>query len=1133
MQLLPAFLRLLIDKLNSLKYSNMKIFSQIFLSILLILILHADSKACSPLNVPTLNSQSISGSNLVLNWSGNTIYTCGYYLQVELACNTSAFTGTGVPAFYNTATVTPSSAPYAYPTQNINISTLCAGTTYKFRAREVYPASTFSAWTATFTFTTPGTFISPTVSITATPSVICVPATSQLNATVLNACGPTTPIYSWTPTTGLSNPSIPNPIASPTVTTTYTCLVTGGALGCWTATSSVTITTTTAPVPGTASVTPTSICGGSPVTLTLSGYTGSIQWQSAPVSGGPFTNIAGATTTPYVTASLSSNTCFRAVVTGCSSANSNVVCVTINPSPTVTVNSPTICLGESAILTGTGATNYSWSTGAIINPINVAPIATTSYTVTGSIGGCTATAVSTVTVNPYPVVAVNSATICAGGSATLTATGATSYVWDDGSTTNPITVSPVVTTTYTVTGTTSSCSVTATSTVTVSAGMVANAGPNDTICFDENTTLNASPNGAGYSFAWTPAGTLSNPSIYNPVASPTTTTVYYVTITDPGGCVGTDSVTVYADPQINLAIAGIDVTCNGLCNGQTIVIPNGGTSGYTYNWSSGCTSASCTSLCAGSYTVTVTDSWGCTSTADTSVFQPTLLTASNTGSTQTTCNGSCDATVTASGAGGTPGGGYAYSWNTVPVQPTATVTGLCAGSYTCTITDANGCTATTVAVITQPTLVVVAPIASVTICSGASTTLTASASGGNPGGYNYVWSPAGTGSTASVTVSPTSTTVYTVNASDIANSCPAAAVNVTVTVNPLLSLVANGTASICPGSSTPISATASLGNGGPYTYSWLPAAGLSSASSSNPSANPASTTTYTVTANDGCSPSVTATVTVTVNPLPVSSFAADFTSGCSPLCVEFTDNSTVTGGVITTWFWNFGDGATSVLQTPSHCYYIAGSYTVALTVTSSVGGCTSTATYVNYITVFADPVASFTAPMSASIINPEINFVNNSSADATSWSWDFGEPTAVGTTNSSSLQHPTHTYFDVGTYCVTLTVTSSNGCVDDTIQCLVIDPEFTFYIPNAFSPNDDGINDEFYGKGEFIITFEMSVFDRWGNLIFFSDDINKHWNGKANNGSEIAQQDVYVYVVKLKDNKDKKHKYIGTVTLVK
>lgn len=1092
------------------------------------------SKACSPLNVPTLTSQSISGSNLILNWSSNTIYNCSYFVQVEFACSPGSFTGTGTPAFYNTATIAKTSTPFPYPTQTISIASLCPGTTYMFRAREVYPPATYSGWTATYTFTTPGTFTMPTLSLTATPSVICVPATSQLNATITSSCGPYPPTYSWTPTASLSNPTIANPIASPTITTTYTCTVTGGPLGCWSATSSITITTTTAPVPGTASVSPGSVCSGTPVTLTLAGYTGSIQWQSAPVSGGPWTNIPGATTTPFVTAGLTSNTCFQAVVTGCSAATSNVVCVTVNTAPVTTVNSVTMCPGQTATLTAAGATSYLWDTGSTANPLTVSPVVTTSYTVTGTTSGCTSTAVATVTIGGSASPTVNSPTICTGQTATLTATGGTSYTWDTGSTANPLSVTPLVTTSYTVTATNGGCTGTAVATVTVIPSLVVNAGLNDTICYGGNTVLNVTPNGAGYIYDWTPVATLTGATTANPIATPTSTTTYSVTLTDASGCSGTSTVTIYADTEITVAIAGIDVTCNGACNGQTIVIPSGGTSGYSYLWSSGCTGASCTSLCPGSYSVTVTDAWGCTATNDTSIVEPTLLTATSV-VTPASCNGVCDGNATATASGGTVGSGYSYSWNTVPVQTTSTANGLCAGTYICTITDANSCTATVTATVTEPSLVVIAPIAPVTICSGASTMITASASGGNGGAYSYSWSPA-TGldftNIANPTATPAATTVYTVNATDV-NGCAAAPVTVTVTVNPTLSVVASGTASICLGGSTSISAVASMGNGGPYTYTWAPAG---TGSGTPISVSPTATTTYTVTADDGCSPTATATVTVTVSPLPVVVFSAPVTSGCAPLCVNFTDNSTVAGGSISTWSWDFGDGNTSNSSAPTNCYNIPGTYSVNLTVSSSVGGCTSSVTYPAYVTAHPNPVADFTAPLSTSIINPVVTYNDNSSISGgsiVSWAWNFGDAFASTADNTSTLQNPTHVFTEDGTYCASLTVTSNFGCIDATLLCIEIEPEFTFFIPNAFTPNDDGVNDEFFGKGDYIKKFEMFIYDRWGNLIFFADDINKHWDGKANHGKEMSQEDVYVYTVKITDTNDKKHKYIGTVTIVK
>jgi gliding motility-associated-like protein len=95
------------------------------------------------------------------------------------------------------------------------------------------------------------------------------------------------------------------------------------------------------------------------------------------------------------------------------------------------------------------------------------------------------------------------------------------------------------------------------------------------------------------------------------------------------------------------------------------------------------------------------------------------------------------------------------------------------------------------------------------------------------------------------------------------------------------------------------------------------------------------------------------------------------------------------------------------------------------------------------------------------------------------------------------------------------------------------DAVFSFYIPNAFTPNDDGINDEFYGKGEGILKYDMWVFDRWGNLIFHSKELNEGWNGKSNDESDVVQQDVYIWKVILTDVFNKKHDYIGTVTLVR
>jgi gliding motility-associated-like protein len=135
--------------------------------------------------------------------------------------------------------------------------------------------------------------------------------------------------------------------------------------------------------------------------------------------------------------------------------------------------------------------------------------------------------------------------------------------------------------------------------------------------------------------------------------------------------------------------------------------------------------------------------------------------------------------------------------------------------------------------------------------------------------------------------------------------------------------------------------------------------------------------------------------------------------------------------------------------------------------------------------------------------------------------------------NTSLLQHPVHNYSDTGTYCIHLAIASDKGCTAQTTKCLSVIPECTIYVPNAFTPGvKDGVNDHFYAKGTFIKTFRMYIFDRWGMLIFTSDDIYKGWPGDVKGSGLIAQQDVYVWKIVATDYFNKKHEMIGTVTLV-
>jgi gliding motility-associated-like protein len=230
------------------------------------------------------------------------------------------------------------------------------------------------------------------------------------------------------------------------------------------------------------------------------------------------------------------------------------------------------------------------------------------------------------------------------------------------------------------------------------------------------------------------------------------------------------------------------------------------------------------------------------------------------------------------------------------------------------------------------------------------------------------------------------------------------------------------------------------------------------------------------------------------------------------------------------YVWNYGDGTTGGGPTGIVTYDSAGTYVVTLIVTDA-NGCSDKVTGIGQVNPL--PVAHATAiPTLTTILNPVIEFTDSSSppspAVISNWTWTFGDG------NSDSTQNPVHTYTDSGVYVIGLTVMNEFGCEDNDNVTIEIEPEFTFHVPNAFSPNQDDINETFMPTGIGLETdFVMYIYDRWGDLIFESTSVNEPWNGKANNGTDLAQQDVYIWVVEAKDHNQAKHKFVGHVTLIR
>lgn len=471
----------------------------------------------------------------------------------------------------------------------------------------------------------------------------------------------------------------------------------------------------------------------------------------------------------------------------------------------------------------------------------------------------------------------------------------------------------------------------------------------------------------------------------------------------------------------------------------------------------------------------------------------------------------------------TASGGVSYTWSTGATTSSITVSPVTTTTYTVGVSNGT-CSKDTSIVVTvnpTPTVTLTAPAE---ICSGGSGIITATASGGTAP-YIYSWTPS-VGTTSSISVSPSSTQTYTINITD-ANGCTASA-ETTVNVGGTLVVSAGGTTSLCAGATGTLCATIAGGSGG-NTFLWQPG----NLTTPCITISPAVSTTYTVTVQDACGSTININVPVNVNPAPVVNFTADLYQGCAPLCTQFINNTTLSSGRMAAFNWAFGNGDTLSSQEPLYCYPSGGKYNVTLTVTSD-SGCSSTLKKTEMITVFNHPVASFTySPQPISILTPTVQFTNNSTdtyGGISSWYWTFGDS---GDSTSSMLENPSHTYQDTGMYCTKLVVMNMHGCMDTTTQCLEISPAFNLYIPSAFTPNSDGLNDVFMAKGNYVKSFEMYIYDRWGMELFHSNDINTGWNGTVHGSATLAQEDTYIYRISVTDTQDNIHSYTGNVTLLK
>jgi gliding motility-associated-like protein len=258
--------------------------------------------------------------------------------------------------------------------------------------------------------------------------------------------------------------------------------------------------------------------------------------------------------------------------------------------------------------------------------------------------------------------------------------------------------------------------------------------------------------------------------------------------------------------------------------------------------------------------------------------------------------------------------------------------------------------------------------------------------------------------------------------------------------------------------------------------------------------------------------------------LPIADFIPDPASGCKPLPVQFNDASATADGFINQWQWNLGDSTFSSEQNPQHIYLNDGIYSVWLMVTTNYG-CIDTINYFNLIEVYPKPVAGFDYdPAQPSILHPMVYFYDQS-IGANAWFYDFGD------TLYSYEQHPIHSYENPGTYFVTQIVSNQYLCTDTATKLIEVLSDYTFWIPNTFTPNGDGKNDYFSGIGINIIKYELTIFNRWGDMIFESASMSNPWDGKVN-GNHV-QEGTYIFKIAYTDVLNQPHELLGHVNVVR
>lgn len=494
----------------------------------------------------------------------------------------------------------------------------------------------------------------------------------------------------------------------------------------------------------------------------------------------------------------------------------------------------------------------------------------------------------------------------------------------------------------------------------------------------------------------------------------------------------------------------------------------------------------------------------CTATATVTITQPLVLTTTVT-STGVSCFGGANGTAGITSTGGTSP--YTYLWSDNQATPGAS--GLIAGSYSVVITDNNGCTNTQTVTIAQPTAITNSVTSINPNCSTGTGSASASTNGGT-GSYSYLWSTTPTQTTQ--TISGLTTGTYTLSVVD-ANGCTYPAQTVSVLQPPPIVLTGSATPTTCNANSGAATVNATGGTG-TYTYLWNSTAGGQTTST----ATGLGSGTYAVVVTDanGCVQIQTVSVT-SINALSVS-----VTSTQTSCSVDDGTTTAFPNSGTSPYSYSWSNGQTTSVATALG----SGNYTVTVT---DANGCTAVSAA--NVTSVVGPSVNVIASLST------ITLGGNSQLNATGGgSYQWSPATGLSCTSCSN---PIATPGSTTIYCVI--ATDTNGCSDS--ACVTINVDIlcgTFYVPNAFSPNADGEDDDFHvyiGRPDCILSFDLRIYNRWGEKIYETTDPTFAWNGAYNRGTlkndKPAETAVFVYEMNVEFSDGNKKLLKGNISLMR